>query len=94
MGIEAVQEPDGVRLDALVPPAMGKQREQSMAWVVGVFNDFLGLPFTPPDIEVLDVRELSWAVHTTLCSARRSRAVLLPYQAVMQSVRVLSMVQL
>jgi hypothetical protein len=27
--------------------------------VAGVFNDFLGLPFTSPDIEVLDGRELS-----------------------------------
>jgi hypothetical protein len=36
LGIEAVQEPVGVRLDALVPLVV--QRERSMAWVVGVFN--------------------------------------------------------
>jgi hypothetical protein len=29
-----------------------------MAWVVGVFNDFPGVLFTQPDIEVLDGREL------------------------------------
>jgi hypothetical protein len=27
-----------------------------MAWIVGVFHGFPGLPFTPPDIEVLDDR--------------------------------------
>jgi hypothetical protein len=37
MGIEAVQEPVGVRLDAWAQLAMRKQREPSMAWVVGVF---------------------------------------------------------
>ena len=57
--------------NALVTLAMWKQREQSMAWVVGVFNDFPGLPFKPPDIEVLDGRELSPStVRTTLCSVR------------------------
>ena len=35
-----------------------------------------------------------WAVHTTLCSALWSEAEQLPYQAVMQPVKVLSMVQL
>jgi hypothetical protein len=35
-----------------------------------------------------------WAVRTTLCSALRSEAEQLPYQAVMQPVRMLSMVQL
>ena len=29
-----------------------------MAWVGGVFNIFLGLPLTPPGIEVLDGRKL------------------------------------
>jgi hypothetical protein len=29
-----------------------------MAWVVGVFDDFQGLLFTPPDLEFLDGREL------------------------------------
>ena len=35
-----------------------------------------------------------WAVRTTLCSALRSEAEQLPYQAVMQPARTLSMVQL
>ena len=35
-----------------------------------------------------------WAVHTTLCSALRSEAEQLPYQAVMQPITMLSMVQL
>ena len=34
-----------------------------------------------------------WAVSTTLCSALRSEAKQLPYQAVMHPVRMLSMVQ-
>ena len=29
-----------------------------MAWVAGVFGNFLGFPLTLPDIEVLDGREL------------------------------------
>ena len=33
MGIEAVQEPVGVRLNSPAPPAVRWQREQSMAWV-------------------------------------------------------------
>ena len=35
-----------------------------------------------------------WAVRTTLCNALRSDAKQLPYQAVMQPVRMLSIVQL
>ena len=35
-----------------------------------------------------------WAIHTTLCSALRSEAEQLPYQAVMQPIKMLSMVQL
>ena len=35
-----------------------------------------------------------WAVHSTPCSSLRSDAEQLPYQAVMQPVRMLSMVQL
>jgi hypothetical protein len=58
LGIEAVQEPVGVRLDAPVPVAMRKQKEQSMALVVGVFNDFPDFPFTPLDLEVIDGRKL------------------------------------
>jgi hypothetical protein len=37
LGIEAVQEPVGVRLDAPVLLAVWKQREQSMAWLAGDF---------------------------------------------------------
>jgi hypothetical protein len=58
LGIEAVQEPVGVRLDTPVPLAMRQQREYSMAWVVGIFDDFQSLLFTPPGIEFLDGREL------------------------------------
>jgi hypothetical protein len=58
MEIEAVQEPVGVSLDVPVLLSMRKQREQSMACVVGVYTNFPGLPFTPPDIEVLDGSEL------------------------------------
>ena len=35
LGIEAVQESVGARVDAQELPAVQKQREQSMAWVVG-----------------------------------------------------------
>jgi hypothetical protein len=52
----AFQEPVDVRLDA--PLAVQKQGEQSMAWVVGVFNDFPDLPFTPPDTEILEGWEI------------------------------------
>ena len=38
--MEAVQELVGVRLDAPVPLAVQKQREQSMTWVVGVLTFF------------------------------------------------------
>jgi hypothetical protein len=50
LGIETVQELVGARLVAPVPLTVRKQREQSMAWVGGVFNNFPGLPFTPPEI--------------------------------------------
>ena len=50
--------PVGVNVVAPVALAVRKQRKQSMAWVAGVFNDFPGLLFTPPDIEVLDGTEL------------------------------------
>jgi hypothetical protein len=63
--------------------------------VTGVFDNFLGLPLTPPSIEVLDGRKLGPIdIYTTLCSALRSDAEQLPYQAVMQQVRMLSMVRL
>ena len=58
MGIEAIEVLLGVRLASLVPLAMRKQREQSMAWVAGVSKDFPGLPFTPPDTEILEGWEL------------------------------------
>ena len=51
-----IEELVGVSLDVPVPLAV-ESRENSL-WVVGVFNDFPGIPFTPPDIEVLDCREL------------------------------------
>jgi hypothetical protein len=42
LAVEAVQEPVGVGL------AIWKLREQFTAWVAGVFNNFPGLPLTPP----------------------------------------------
>ena len=55
----------------------------------------MGLPLTPPDIEVLDGRKLGLSdVSTILCSELQSDAEQLPYQAVMQPVKMLSMVQL
>lgn len=52
LGIEAVQETVGARLDEPVPLVVRKQREQSMTWAVGVFKDFPGLPITTPGIDV------------------------------------------
>ena len=65
MGVEAVQGPVGSRLGALVLLARQKQREQSVAWVAGV-RISLGLPLTPPGIEILDGEELSPSLLTTL----------------------------
>ena len=69
-----------------------------MTRVAGDFGNFLGLALTPPGIEVLDGRKLApmiyWAVRTTLCSALQLEAEQLPYQEVMQQVRMLSIVQL
>jgi hypothetical protein len=82
MGIEAVPEAVGVRLDVLL--AVRKQREQSMAWVVGVFNDFPGLPLTPPHLEVLDGRELGPSDvlgcphHPLLCHVIEGGAIAIP----------------
>ena len=56
--VEAVQGPVGSRLGASVQLAVWEQREQSMSWMAGVFNNFPGLPFTLPDIEVLEGRDL------------------------------------
>ena len=67
-----------------------------MVWVARVFDNILGLPLTPPGIEVLEGSELGrsdvlgqvW----TFCSALHSGTLHLPYQAVMQPVKMLSMV--
>ena len=58
MGVEAVQAPVGSRHGALAPLVVQTQREQSMAWVAGVFDNFLGLPLTPPGGQV------PWSCHT------------------------------
>lgn len=58
-GVEAVQGPVVSRLGARLPLAMWYQRELSMPWVAGVFDNYLGLPLTLPGIEVLDGWELS-----------------------------------
>jgi hypothetical protein len=51
--VKAVQEPVGARLDAPVPLAMWNRI------VLGVWSlTISGLPPTPPDIDVLDGREL------------------------------------
>jgi hypothetical protein len=54
----ALQEPVGVRLDALVPLAVRRTERTvyNLGWLES--NDFPGLSFTPPDVEVLDGREL------------------------------------
>ena len=48
--VETVKEPFGSRLGALVLLAVRLQREQSMTWVSGVFDNFLVFPLTPPSI--------------------------------------------
>jgi hypothetical protein len=66
-------------------PCGSRQRSLWLGWLVS--NNFRVLPFTPPDIEVLDGMELGpvmyWVARATLRSAMRSRVVHLPYQAVM-----------
>ena len=57
-----------------------------MTGVAGVFDHFLGLPLTPPGVEVLDDRQLSpsdvlGCTHyplLVLCLAVRGRAVAVP----------------
>ncbi len=51
---EAVPEPGGVGLDAVVPSARQQQAEQFVAEVVGVFNDPVGLLPTWLSVEVLN----------------------------------------
>ena len=58
MGVEAIKKPFGPRPGAPVPLAVRKQREQSIIRVAGVLGNLLGLPLTPPGIEVLDGRKL------------------------------------
>ena len=66
-----------------------------MAGVIGVFNDPVGLLHTPLDVEVLHGWHLRpGVVLSILCRALRFRAVQLPYQVVMQPIRILSMVHL
>ena len=50
------EEPVGVRL--VSPVLLRGSRENSLTCVAGDLNNFPGLPFTPPDTEVLDGREL------------------------------------
>ena len=97
MGVEAVKLPFGPRLGAPVPLAMREQREQSMTWVTGDFDNFLGLPLTlvcRSWIAVGLAPVMYWAVRTTLYSVLWSDAEQLSYQSVMQPIRMLSMVQL
>ena len=58
MGAEAVQGPVVSRLGASATLAVRQQREQSLIWVCGDFDYFLGLRLTHPDIEVLDGTDL------------------------------------
>ena len=58
LGVEAVKEPFGPRLGAPVSLAVRLQRKQSMTWVTGVSDNFMGFPLTPPIIQVLDGRTL------------------------------------
>ena len=58
MVVNAVQTPLGPRLGAQVPLAVCLQREQSMTRVARVFGNSLGIPLTPPGIDVLEGRKL------------------------------------
>ena len=91
----AVQGPVGSRLGGSVPLAVHQQRKQTRTRMSGVFDNLYGLLPTPPGIEVLDGRELSPSDvlgHTQY--ALQSDAKQLPYQTVMQPVKMLSMVYL
>jgi hypothetical protein len=63
-----------------------------MVWVARVFDNILGFPPTPPGIEVLEGSELSRSDVLGQVCALRSGTLHLPYQAVMQPVKMLSMV--
>ena len=58
LGVEAVEEPFGPRLGASLPLAVRQQRKQSITWVTGVPDNFMGFPLTLPIIYVLDCRKL------------------------------------
>ncbi len=92
---EAVPESSSAGPDAAGPSAGRQQTEQ---FVVGVLNDPVGLLPTPLGVEVLHEWQhrpmMCCAVFITLCRALQLRVVLLPYQAVMEPVRILSMVHL
>ena len=83
-GVEAVKKPLETRLGAPVPIVMRQQREQSMTRVAGVFDNYQGLPLTPPGIEVLDGRKLcpsnvlSRTHYPLQCLAVGGRAVAIP----------------
>ena len=69
-----------------------------MTSMAGVFHNFQGVPLTPPGIEVLDGRKLTPSdvldsLHYPMLCVR-SEAEQLPYQAMIQLVRMLSMVLL
>jgi hypothetical protein len=95
LGVEAVKKPFGPRLGAPVPLVVWYQGEQTMTRAAEVFGNILDLLLTPPNIEVLDGRKpgpgdvLGRTHYPLSCLAEQ-----LPYQAVMQPVRMLSMVQL
>ena len=67
---------------AAVPSARWQQAKQFMVWVIGVFDDLVGLLPAALGGEVLR----GCADFTTLFKALRFRAVQLPYQVVTQSV--------
>ena len=53
LGDETVSEPGGAGPDAAVLSARWQQAEQFVVWVVGVFNDPVGLLPSPLGVEVL-----------------------------------------
>ena len=72
--------------------------EQDVTRVAEVLDDLLGLPVTPGAVEVLEGRQCApgdvWAESTTLWRALQLQTVQLPFQVVIQSDRMLSMVHL
>ena len=87
-GDEAVSEPGDEGPDDAVPSAIWQQADQFIDGVIGVFNDHVGLLPTPLGVEVLH----GWQLHPG--DVLYSLAVQLPYQVVMQPVRILSMLHL